>query len=267
MKISLIISTYNWEDALTLCLNSVLCQTVMPYEILIADDGSGPATTELINQIRKKFSCPLKQVWHEDRGFRKTIIHNEAIRQAKGDYLIFIDGDIILHPKFIIDHQEIAQENYFVIGSRSKLSSKLSDKLLKEQHFKLHFWTRGVNRKLNAIRCKLLSSLFINYKHKENLYGRGCHLAIWKKDLIAVNGFDESYIGWGLEDTDLICRLYNYGLQRHFLKFAAVQFHIHHESGKQEGSQNKKKLEEVIKERNTFCLNGIKKLPKNDFVK
>ena len=121
MLVSLMISTYNWKEALSLCLYSVFAQTVKPCEILIADDGSRDDTKQLIDKMRTKTDIPIVHVWHEDKGFRLSAIRNRSIERAKGDYIIQIDGDILLDKHFIADHLELAEKGYFVCGSRVHL--------------------------------------------------------------------------------------------------------------------------------------------------
>ena len=104
MKVTILVSTYNWPAALELSLRSMFSQTVLPDEIVIADDGSTAETAELINRLKQETNIPIKHVWHEDKGFRKTIVLNQAIAQATGDYILQVDGDVILSPYFVQDH-------------------------------------------------------------------------------------------------------------------------------------------------------------------
>ena len=118
MTVSLIISTYNWPRALYLCLDSVMQQTVMPTEILIADDGSGISTRDVVKHFENISPVPVHHIWHEDRGFRLAAIRNKAIAASSGEYVIQIDGDLILHRHFIQDHIIFARKGCFVTGSR-----------------------------------------------------------------------------------------------------------------------------------------------------
>lgn len=119
-KISLIATTYNWPDALRLCIESIGRQTLVPFEVIIADDGSTDDTRTLIERMRKDFPCPIVHAWQEDLGFRAAEVRNNALRLCKGDYVVFIDGDIIMHPHFVEDHAKMAQPGYYVIGSSTK---------------------------------------------------------------------------------------------------------------------------------------------------
>lgn len=118
MKLSLIISTYNSPEALRVTLESVLRQAIYPREIIIADDGSDESTATVIKEFTSKSPVPLRHVWHENRGFRLAAIRNRAIAAATGDYIVQIDGDIILDPFFIADHIDSARNGHFVCGSR-----------------------------------------------------------------------------------------------------------------------------------------------------
>ena len=125
-KTSLIISTYNWPEALDLCLQSSLHQVIPPDEILIADDGSDERTAKLVAQYADTAPIPIIHVWHEDNGFRLGSIRNKAIARASGDYIIQIDGDVILPPRFIQDHLSVAHPRRFVSGSRVLLGAEYS---------------------------------------------------------------------------------------------------------------------------------------------
>ncbi len=131
MHTSLLISTYNWKEALKACLQSVFNQSILPDEILIADDGSQDGTKEMIREMKLQTQIPIIHVWHQDKGFRVAAIRNRAIEMAKGDYIIQIDGDVILHKYFIADHLELAERGYFVCGSRVWLREETTDQILK----------------------------------------------------------------------------------------------------------------------------------------
>lgn len=227
MKVSLIITTYNWESALRLSLKSVLKQTQLPLDVVVADDGSRPSTQALIDEMREQFPCKLKHVWQEDKGFRAGKIRNRAFAVCEGEYIIQIDGDIIMHPRFIEDHMKEARKGYFLSGGRVKLKEGVSADFEKAGEYKLSFFSKGIRRRINGLRCPLLTPFFHNYK-KGRMYGRGCNMSFWKEDLWAVNGYDEAFVGYGFEDFDLPARLNRYGIQRRFIKFKAIEYHIYH---------------------------------------
>lgn len=225
MKVSLIISTYNYPGALNLCLQSVLRQTRMPDEILVADDGSRQETKEVIESFVTSLPVPLVHVWHEDRGFRLAAIRNKAIRQAIGEYIIQIDGDIVLERHFIEDHLRYAQKGYFCSGSRAMVSEKKTLEAIDAKVFLPTLFTAGIKARENSLRFPLLTPYFLNHKRVN-----GCNLAFWREDLFAVNGYDEAIEGWGCEDHDLTDRLRRAGIKQHHLKFMAIQYHLYHKS-------------------------------------
>ena len=145
IKCSLVISTYNWPKALKFCLESALQQTHLPNEILIADDGSTEETTSLIKKYQQVSSVPIIHVWHQDKGFRKSEILNKTLARAQYDYIIQIDGDVIMSPRFISDHLAAAQKGYIAAGTRAILRQDVSaailskDKMPTIKFLKMHF--------------------------------------------------------------------------------------------------------------------------------
>lgn len=257
MTISLIISTYNFPQALDLCLQSVLRQSVLPDEILIADDGSGEETRKIVQEFQKKSPVPVIHIWHEDKGFRLTVIRNKAIVKARMEYIIQIDGDIILNRHFIKDHKRFARKKTFVSGSRLNIQEELSRKLLAEQSIKVSILNKGIHNRINGVRCTLLTWLLQNYHQTDLLYVRGCNMGFWKTDLLSVNGYDEDMIGWGREDSEIACRLINAGIRKRIIKNAGVVFHLYHAgNSRSQFNLNNQILQKTIDEKRTWCLKG-----------
>ncbi|NSL89160.1 glycosyltransferase family 2 protein [Chitinophaga solisilvae] len=229
--ISLLISTYNWPAALALCLNSIKSQTILPNEVIIADDGSKEDTRDLINAIRQDFPVPVVHVWQEDKGFRLAQIRNKGIAQSTSDYLIQIDGDLILDKHFVEDHMALAEEGFFITGSRALLSSRITNQLLQHKKINVSYRSTPFSHIFNALRFPLLSK-FLSKRYKVNgrhkYYVKGCNMSFWKKDLITVNGYDENFTGWGMEDNDIAVRLLNAGVEKKFIKMGGVAFHLYH---------------------------------------
>lgn len=226
---TLMISTYNWPEALALVLESVRRQTRIPDEVIVADDGSGEPTRALIDSFRRKMPCPLIHVWQEDLGFRKCIIWNEAIRRAKYDYIVQIDGDCVLDADFIADHLRFAKPGTFVCGSRTLLSRELTQALLADPRREISPFSQGVSNKVNALRIRPLSVFFAaRYRANVPYISKGCNMAFWRKDLLAVNGYNETISGWGREDAEIEVRLMKLGIRRRSLKFGGVQYHLFH---------------------------------------
>jgi len=224
---SLIIATYNWPAALDVVLRSVRAQRTMPDEVLIADDGSGEATRLVIVAHQTDFPVPLKHVWHDDRGFRLAAIRNEALRQAQGDYILQVDGDIVLHPRFVAQHLVHARPGSYVQGSRCMLSRERTERMLRERNPVVPLLGRGLKNRLNALYCPPLAPL-VGGPRDPDRRTRGCHMAFWRQDLLMVNGYDERFEGWGREDSELAARLIHAGVQRRNHKFGAVAYHLWH---------------------------------------
>ena len=257
MTVSLIISTYNWPRALFLCLDSVMRQTTMPTEILIADDGSGMSTRDVVTHFTAISPVPVRHIWHEDQGFRLAAIRNKAIAASRGEYIIQIDGDLILHRDFIRDHTAFARKGCFTAGSRGIIGKELTQKVLNGTvSASFTPWTKGIRNKNNILRIPLAASLYRILVPTR--FVKGCNMAFWREDLIKVNGYDESFTGWGGEDTELVVRLKNNGIRQQCMKFRGIVFHLYH--GKQDRemrSLNKARCQQSIRERRTRCEIGI----------
>lgn len=254
---SLIISTYNWPQALELCLLSVASQKILPQEVIIADDGSGTETKELIEKMQTSFPVPLIHVWHADRGFRKTEILNKAIKASSSVYIIQIDGDVILHPHFIQDHLEIAEKNSFVRGTRARLTEGATRERIASKKTSLSFYSPGVYHRLNAMR---LPAPFRNIGIRKEMRSRsvrGSNLAFWKSDFVLVNGYNNELQGWGHEDEELAARFINNQIIKKIVKLCAVQYHLHHEeSSRNLESLHTKILENTVKNNIKSCAKG-----------
>jgi glycosyltransferase involved in cell wall biosynthesis len=261
--VSLIISTYNWPAALSLCLQSILTLKTLPNEIIIADDGSKEETKKVIDAFAVISPVPVKHIWHSDDGFQLAKIRNKAIAASKGDYIIQIDGDIIMHPFFITDHLRFAKKNSVVRASRTYISEQQSKTMFAQQSVKINFTSKGIANSLSAIRLPLLWPLFeTSYKNKgdERFEIHGCNMAFWKVDFIKVNGYNEAFLGWGPEDKELVARLLNVGVQKRFLKLGAIAFHLYHSENKKENlDKNEYLLKDAIVHRTVFCEHGINK--------
>ncbi|GAM70233.1 two-domain glycosyltransferase [Vibrio sp. JCM 19236] len=258
MRTSLIITTYNWKEALGTVLKSVQNQTVLPNEVIIADDGSREDTRELIAEHQLTFPVPLVHSWQPDEGFQLSKSRNKAIAKASCEYILMIDGDIVLHPKFVESHLKAATPNWFVQAGRAMLNPEQSDSVIRGST-KPNFFTPQLKNRKNSISSNLLSQLF-SYKRNNDKATRGCNMAFWREDLIEVNGFNEDFIGWGREDSEFTIRMLNSGKSRLYLKFAGVGFHLYHnESPRESLVQNEKILSNTIDLSLTRCLNGLDK--------
>lgn len=232
MSVSLIITTYNWPAALDLVLQSVAEQSVAVDEVIIADDGSDTQTSELVAHWQDLDLFRLVHSRQQDLGFRAARSRNKAIAQAIGDYLIVIDGDMVLHRHFVKDHLQWAAPERFVQGSRIKFDQRLSEQLSSTGKWP-KIWQAGIGNRKNMLRSRLLAKL-ASKPLANTQRTRSCNMAFWRDDAIAINGFDNRFESWGYEDTDFTQRLLNLGRERIYLKFAANAFHLYHpEASKQ----------------------------------
>jgi len=251
--ISIIVTTYNREDALDAVLRSLARQSDPAFEIIVADDGSGPNTAKLIDIWKSKIGHRLEHVWHPDLGFRAAEIRNRAILAARGAYCVFLDGDCIVRPDFVASHRRLAEAGWFVTGNRVLLSPELTTKVLQEKltpeawtvaHWLAERWHNGINR-LSAVLYLPLGPL---RRIRQSVWqgARSCNLAIWRSDLDRVDGFDADYSGWGKEDSDIIIRLLHARVRRKDGLFATGVIHLWHaEADRSQLSENERKLAEV----------------------
>lgn len=258
MRTSLLVTTYNWPEALGLLLTSVSRQTVPPDEIVIGDDGSGPATADVIRRWQAESAIPIRHVWQEDHGFRLARIRNMAIAAASGDYLILVDGDMVLHPRFVEDHKRAAADNVFIQGVRVMAGQALSQRMLTPPHAFPGLFARDMGNRKYRLRCRWLSRLKTRPATPFQRMA-GCNQAYWRAHLIKVNGFDENMVGWGAEDRELAVRMLNAGFERRLLRFAAVAIHLHHESrsGPFVGNPNFDRLQAAVACKLARCELGL----------
>lgn len=235
-NVSLMISTYNWKEALALVLGSVTRQSRLPDEVIVADDGSRADTADLLHDIAKDFPVPLRHVWQPDKGFRLARIRNRGIACARGDYLIQLDGDMILQRDFVADHLRLARPGHFLQGTRIRTTEPETARLLAGGKARFgwfvdaYFRTNGdrrtyhFGRRHHTLRLPWLARL----KARSSGHPMGCNVSFWRSDLLHVNGYDERMQGYGSEDLEIDVRLRHAGLRRSQLKFAALALHLEH---------------------------------------
>ncbi|MDT0647846.1 glycosyltransferase family 2 protein [Zunongwangia sp. F260] len=258
MKTALLISTYNWPEALNLVLKSVKNQSTAPDEIVIADDGSTEETANVIKK-HKDQGLPIKHVWQEDEGFRRTSILNKAIAQATSDYIIQTDGDCILHKDFVRDHINNTKTGTFQFGSRVNIQEEALQEIFEEGRISYDFFASGIKKRTRSLHIPFLSSF---YKQKNELSKkvRGCNLSFWRKDFIEINGYNEDMTGWGQEDSEMVVRLLNKGVDGKRLRYAGIVYHIwHKESSKEKSIVNREIQQRAMDEKMVSCENGIEK--------
>ena len=264
MKLTLIITTYNWPESLLLVIESIKHQTILPDEVIIADDGSTKETKNLINNFKKDTDLNIIHSWQEDMGFRASRSRNNAIFKSSGDYIVLIDGDTILHTNFVKDHIANAESGFFVQGFRVLLSEKQTKKALAEKIVNFPFFSSEFKNRKNSIHSKLLSLIFSNKKNHLNGI-KSCNMAFYRKDCLNINGFNNEFEGWGREDSEFVVRLINSGIKRKNVRFNAIQFHLwHNENSRILLEKNNAMLEDAINNRIQWCENGIISIEKNE---
>ena len=255
-RLSLIISTYNRPDALAKTFAGVALQTRLPDEVLIADDGSGQSTRVVVESWAKAQPFPVKHVWQEDNGFRKTVILNKSVAVAAGDYLVFTDGDCVPHARYVEDHLAIAEPGFWVQARRSFVEEGFVPQF-EPGRTSVYRWmlTGRITGAAKGIRLPLP----IVQRDTAQRGIIGCNLAVWREDLLAINGFDEEYSGWGIgEDSDMGTRLYHLGRRRKFVYAHAIVFHLNHpRSPRDHVAGSLARLEETIRSGKVRCARGL----------
>ncbi|WP_321516481.1 glycosyltransferase family 2 protein [Marinifilum fragile] len=258
-KIALLITTYNSPKFLDLVFRSILKQTVNPYEIVIGDDGSKEDTKKLIDSYRDQFPFEIKHVWQEDDGFQRCRILNKAIAQVSADYIIQLDGDVMLHPRFIEDHLTVIKPKQLVCGNRCFVLKSKTEKLVNDPS-NISLNLLNVKKRKRFFRIPFLSSLFKNKRNNTSRKGNvGCHMAYWKEDMVNINGYNEDFVGWGYEDIEMVERLMNSGVKKTTLLMMALQYHLWHPKSSRASSEKNKQMYFDCREKKLFyCEKGIK---------
>lgn len=254
---SLIAATYNWPEALELFLLSVLNQSVLPNEVIIADDGSREDTKQLIEKFKQIFPIPLIHLWQEDKGFLLATIRNKAIAIAKNDYIIQVDGDIIMNNHFIEDHLSFAQKKHYLYGSRVNIQEPFLPELFSKKIIDFNFFSKGIKKRGRTIRLPFLMN-FAKSVDQRSRKLRGCNMSFWKEDFVKINGYNESIEGWGMEDSEMIQRLHNIKIKGKRLKYAGIAYHIYHkEQSKSHLKINNEIEKQTTEKKLTFIEKGI----------
>jgi len=271
--ISVIVTTYNREDALAAVLRGLARQTDRAFEVVIADDGSRPATRQVIAGFDSRFNR-LAHVWHDDRGFRAAEIRNRAILAALGETCIFLDGDCIPRPDFVAVHRRLAEPGWFVAGNRVLLSPELTERVLREQ-LEVELWSlrQWIAPRLRGEINRMAPLLSLPLGPMRHLLGaawrsiRSANLAVRRSDLLNVDGFDAAFSGWGREDSDLVVRLLRSGIRRKDGRFATAVLHLWHAESDRSRLLHNDRLLNEIRETNrikaTVGLAALKQRPED----
>jgi glycosyltransferase involved in cell wall biosynthesis len=266
--ISVIVVTYDREDALDAVLWGLSHQSDRDFEVVIADDGSCSTTAALVEGWRSRLGVPLSHVWQRNCGFRAAEIRNRAILACRGDYCIFLDGDCIAAPDFIATHRTLAESGWFVTGNRVLLSPGLTDAVLRER-LRPQAWSawRWIGHRLGGGVNRLAALLWLplgplrKLRPRQWRGARSCNLAVWRSDLERIDGFDACFTGWGREDSDLLIRLLRCGLRRKDGRFATGVIHLWHPPfDRAQSAANDARLDAVLQSDRTRAQRGLSAL-------
>lgn len=263
-RVAVIATTYNRPDALAACLWAFARQSDGDFDLVVADDGSGDATRAAIAAVSARSGRPVKHVWQEDRGFRAAAARNRAVASTDADYLIFVDGDCVPLPGFVGSHRRLAEPGFFLSGNRVLLSPAGTARLLQEGsdvgRWRLTDWLvarrRGeINRLLPLLR--LPDGAWRRARPNQWQGIKSCNLSVWRDDFLAIDGFDESFEGWGLEDSDFVLRLQRAGLRHKTARFGAPLLHLWHPpSDRKRFALNSQRLAEAAATHRIRALRG-----------
>ncbi|MDA3788222.1 MAG: glycosyltransferase family 2 protein [Desulfobacula sp.] len=262
MKISVIITTYNRPDALKRVLDGLLSQTRVPEEIIVADDGSDTPTKTMLQPYLNQNQIKILHVWQKDLGFRAARIRNIAIAESNGDYLILLDGDCIPEKHFIQDHLDLAQKGCFFQGKRVIVSQSVERGFNnKTCNSKTRLMIHAFKKEISNCHHIFRIPFFPSYTTSKLSGVRSCNMGLFRDDIWAVNGFNHDFEGWGREDSELVVRLFKYGLKRKENPFKAICFHLcHYENKRNCLENNDKMLKNAMELESFFCKSGLNEL-------
>lgn len=257
VPISLVVTTFERPQALNLVLLSVARQHRMPDEVIVADDGSGPETARLVALWSRRLPIPVYHVWQENTGFRAGRSRNRGIAVARGEYILLIDGDMVLDEYFVEDHARAMVRGRFVQGMRISTNARCTANMFAHDLTSVGPFTPGLRRPHLAVRSHWLSHR-LSRTQVSMPSVKSCNQGIWRSDLVAVNGFNEKICGWGPEDKECVARLVHAGVRGYQLRFAALATHLHHATRDPGGDNpNDRILEETLARRSTWCESGL----------
>ena len=262
---SLLVNVYNMLGSLRLVSEGLLHQSTEDFEIVFCDDGSTDGSEACIAELTARSPVPVRHVWQENRGYRRSGILNRGIRESRGRVIIVTDGDCIPHRGFVRDHLEQSQSGRYLAGRRLDLGEEFSAALapatvargfFDRPRLKLLLSDSKRRNRCFRVRSRPLRRLM---KMDQPVRLKGCNFSALRRDFEAINGFDEDYQGYGREDTDVEIRFRNLGLEMKSLKGLALQFHLWHPS-REFSPANDERLDEVRKSGRSRCEKGLARL-------
>jgi glycosyltransferase involved in cell wall biosynthesis len=259
IRCCLVVTTHERPDALKRVLAAVAAQTQAPDELLVADDGSGPDTAQLVEQHAAAARYPVHHAWQPHEGFRAGRIRNAAIAGSRSEYVVLLDGDMVPHPRFLADHRAMARPGHYSQGVRIALDAAATRRLLEAGSELPQPWSPGLGRlrRLYGLHAPRLARA-LRRAANAVVAVKACNQGFWRDDLLAVNGFDEAMTGWGSEDKELCARLENFGVRRQTLLFAAIAWHLDHGPAPRDRAEvNRARWQETVRSERTRCEAGL----------
>ena len=226
-SIALIINTYDQPDYLRRVLCAISGQTAPPAEVLLADDGSDERTAQVFREWAAANSGRSEHVWQEHEGFRRARVLNETVARARAEYVVFLDGDTVPHPRFVADHQALARSKRFVQGHRALINHSAS-RTFGKGDFRKERWEALFEGDVQGLKNVYRWPVPLRRVRRDLRGVRGCNLGIWREHLAKVNGYNEEFTGWGREDSELAVRLINNGVLRMDVRGWALCYHLWH---------------------------------------
>jgi GT2 family glycosyltransferase len=273
-SISLVITTYNRSDALLAVLHGLARQTDRNFDVVVADDGSRPEHCDALRQSAVARELGVVHVWHPDTGFTASRVRNRGVAAARGAYIVFMDGDCVPEVDFVARHKQLAQAGNFVNGSRVLLSPELTADVVAGRE---EICGRGalywIGQRLRG-RCSKLTHLLRlpdgPSRVRAGFYWKGirsCNMGVWRSDYEKVDGFDESFVGWGHEDADFVLRLHHAGVARKNGYCATEVFHLwHREAARDKASLNEQTVHDRVRGSQVRATSGYTQARPNDDV-
>lgn len=255
----LVVTTHERPDALARVLAGVATQQRPPDELIVADDGSGAATADVVDRHAAAAAYPVRHAWQPHEGFRAGRIRNVAIALTRCEYVVLLDGDMVVHPHFLADHVDLARRGYYSQGVRIQLDERATNRLLDPAAPLPGPWAAGlgITRRSYAVRVPALARMLRTVAN-DVIAVKACNQGFWREDLEAVNGFDEAMIGWGSEDKELCARLENAGIRRQTLVFAALAWHLSHAPApRQAAAANRARWAATVRTGRKRCEAGL----------
>lgn len=257
---SLIVYTYNWPEALENTLLSIFKQSIIPKEIVVCDDGSGEATSRIVDKLSAMSPVPLLHVWHPEQGCSKAAIMNKGVAASTGEYIIKINQEVILHKDFIKDHLLSRKRGRFLTSNCFSTRPEISEEARETKNFSKLFAVSLSKGSARMMRIPFLQELTACFYHFYDGYEcvSGSNLSFWRDDFLDINGYDEGINEWGWEDIDLALRLINGGIKLSVVRFAAILFYLYHKETTQNHppSSYLQRLQST-RENRTFIEKGV----------